>query len=158
MSHGHVVIAGFGRVGRLAGDVLSRQGVPWIAVEHDAARVAQWRGEGRPVYYGNAARPEMLQKLHVDRAAVVMVTMDQPAAALHAVQALRSACPHVPVVARSRDEDHARELLEAGATVVVPEAVEAGLQLTASALQALGVPEAAVTHTIDLERGARKAM
>ncbi|MFN3886289.1 MAG: cation:proton antiporter [Aquabacterium sp.] len=158
VSHGHVVIAGFGRVGRLAGDVLSRQGVPWIAVEHDAARVAQWRGEGRPVYYGNAARPEMLQKLHVDRAAVVMVTMDQPAAALHAVQALRSACPHVPVVARSRDEGHARELLEAGASVVVPEAVEAGLQLTASALHALGVPESAVAHTIDLERGARKAL
>ncbi|WP_298011265.1 cation:proton antiporter [uncultured Aquabacterium sp.] len=158
VSGGHVVITGFGRVGRLAADVLSRQGVPWIAVEHDAARVAQWRSEGRPVFYGNASRPEMLQKLHVDRAAVVMVTMDQPAAALHAVQALRSACPHVPVVARSRDEDHARELLEAGATVVVPEAVEAGLQLTASALQALGVPDAAVAHTIELERGARKAL
>lgn len=158
VSGGHVVITGFGRVGRLAADVLSRQGVPWIAVEHDAARVAQWRSEGRPVFYGNAARPEMLQKLHVDRAAVVMVTMDQPAAALHAVQALRSACPHVPVVARSRDEAHARELREAGASVVVPEAVEAGLQLTASALQALGVPEAAVAHTIDLERGARQAV
>ncbi|MFD0666820.1 cation:proton antiporter domain-containing protein [Ramlibacter sp. MAHUQ-53] len=152
---GHVVIAGFGRVGQLLADVLESQGVAYVAVEQDARAAARLHREGRPVYYGNASRPEMLVKLHTRDAAALLVTMDQPAAAMHALRCARAACPDLPIYVRSRDERHARELREAGATGVVPETLEAGLQLSAMALQAARVPSARVAEALVREREAR---
>jgi len=154
---GHVVLAGFGRVGQLTADVLRGQGVPFIALEQDANVVAQWRARGEPVFYGNAARPELLHKLHVDRASVVVITMDHPASTLHAVKAIREACPQLPIVARSRDEKHAQELSRLGANQVIPETLETGLQLSAAVLHSLGVPELAISQVIERERGLRVA-
>mgnify|MGYP006214852645 CR=1 FL=1 len=61
-----VVIAGFGRVGQLTAEVLTRHGVPYVAVEQDANRVAHFRNLGLPVYYGNAARPELLHRMQAE--------------------------------------------------------------------------------------------
>ncbi len=152
---GHVVLAGFGRVGQLTADVLRGQGVPFIALEQDANVVAQWRARGEPVFYGNAARPELLHKLHVERASVVVITMDHPASTLHAVKGIREACPQLPIVARSRDEKHAQELRRLGANQVIPETLETGLQLSAAVLHSLGVPELAISQVIERERGLR---
>ncbi|TXI94882.1 MAG: potassium transporter [Aquabacterium sp.] len=154
---GQVVVAGYGRVGQLIGDVLLDQGVAFVAVERDANLVAQLRNKGKPVFYGNAARPEFLQRLHVGEAAAVVVTMDQPAAALATVRAVRGEYPKLQIFARSRDTKHARDLLAAGANMVIPETVEAGLQLSAFVLDALGVPETTVGHVLDRERTRRVA-
>ncbi len=152
---GHVVIAGFGRVGQLLAQVLHQQGVAYVAVEQDARVASAQRRKGKPVFYGNASRAEMLDKLHTRQAVALMVTMDQPAAAMHAVRAARVAYPLLPIYARSRDEAHARELLDAGATGVVPETLEAGLQLTAFALRAAALPEPRIGEAVAAERRAR---
>jgi len=152
---GHVVIAGFGRVGRLVADVLAHQGVPYMGLDSHPGRVAACRESGQPVYFGDASRADLLQRLHLDRATAIVVTMDQPDAALRAVRGIRQRHPMLPLVARSRDEPHARQLLEAGATVVIPETVEAGLQMTAVVLQQLGVADAAVALAIEQERRSR---
>ena len=107
------------------------------------------------MFYGNAARPELLHKLHVDRASVVVITMDHPASTLHAVKGIREACPELPIVARSRDEKHAQELRRLGANQVIPETLETGLQLSAAVLHSLGVPELAISQVIERERGLR---
>ena len=154
---GQVVVAGYGRVGQLIGELLLDQGVSFVAVEQDANLVAQLRNKGKPVFYGNAARPDFLQRLHVGQAAAVVVTMDQPAAALSTVRAVRGEYPQLQIFARSRDTKHARDLLAAGANMVIPETVEAGLQLSAFVLEALGVPETTVGHVLDRERTRRVA-
>jgi CPA2 family monovalent cation:H+ antiporter-2 len=149
---GHVVVIGFGRVGRMLGEVLHRQQVPYLAVEHDSERAARLREQGFPVYYGNAARPELLRKLRLDEASSLVVTMDSPSAARRAVQAARAQAPHLKIFARSHDEAHARELEEAGATRVVPEMLEAGLLLTSHALGSQGMASQQVEHVIAAER------
>ncbi len=151
----HVVIAGFGRVGQLLADILEKQGVAYVAIEHDAHVVANLRKQGRAVFYGNASRPELLRKMHMQRAVAFIVTMDQPASAMHAVLTARNEYPHLPIYARSRDEIHALELRQAGATAVVPETLEAGLQLSFFALRALTVPESEVNHILGQEREIR---
>ena len=152
-----VIIAGFGRVGQLTAEILKRQGVPYVAVEQDANHVAHLRNLGQPVYYGNAARTDLLHRLHAERAALLVVTMDNPSSALHTVKAVRQAFPKLPIVARSRDERHAQELLQAGALQVIPETLEAGLQLSAAVLLQLNLPEGVVTHAIEDERAQRVA-
>lgn len=152
---GQVVLAGYGRVGQMMSELLTDQGVTYVAVEQDANVVARLRNKGRPVFYGNAARPEFLRRLQMDRAAAVVVTMDQPGAALTTVKAIRGEYPHLQIFARSRDTKHGRDLLDAGADLVIPESVEVGLQLSASVLSALGVPDATLSHVLEVERTRR---
>jgi len=152
---GHVIIAGFGRIGQLMAQVLDQRNIPYIALEQDPQVAKAQREAGKPVYFGNAARLELLAKLETREASALFITMDQPAEAMHTVRSARQACPDLPIYARSRDEVHAHELREAGATGVVPETLEAGLQLAAFALAQAGLNDADIAATIDAERAAR---
>ncbi len=155
---GHVVIAGFGRVGQLLGQILDAQNVPYAALEHDAERAAPAHGAGLPVFYGDASRSELLRRVRLEHASVAVLTMDHAAAALRTVTAIRRDCPQVRVLARARDEKHARALREAGADMVIPETLETGLQLAAAALGVLGMPETATGAVVTRERERRIAV
>jgi CPA2 family monovalent cation:H+ antiporter-2 len=137
---GHIVIAGFGRVGQLIGRALDANEVPYVALDGDAHLVERLRGQGAPAYFGDASRAELLERAGVDRATAVVVTMNDAEAARHCVEVVRRRFPHVQVLARARDDAHARLLREAGATGVVPETLEAGLQLSGHVLGSLGMP------------------
>ena len=154
---GRVIIAGFGRVGQLVAQMVSSQGTPYVAFETNARLIAKLHPLGVPVYFGDAARVELLRKVHAEQAAAIVLTMDHPASALHAVKAIRREYPLVPLFARSRDEKHALALKEAGASLVIPETLETGLQLSAFVLQELGISEGAAAHMIQLERERRIA-
>jgi len=151
---GHIIIGGYGRVGQLVADVLKRQGFSYVAVERDRHLVERARRERMEqcVFSGDASLPEMLRRLGSTRAACVVLTMDDPRAALHAVSELRRHFPDLCLLARARDERHARALKNAGATEVVSEAVESGLQLACFALGAAGVPVGMADFHIDRER------
>lgn len=152
--NGHVIIGGYGRVGQLVADVLKKQGFLYVAVERDRHLVDLARSQRKEacVYSGDASLPEMLQRLGSARAACVVLTMDDPRAALHAVVALRRHDPELVLLARARDERHARALKSAGASEVVSEAVESGLQLACFALGAAGMPIGAADFHVDRER------
>jgi CPA2 family monovalent cation:H+ antiporter-2 len=149
---GQVIIAGFGRVGQQLGKLLTAQKIPFVAFETDARLVAQLRADGWPVWFGNAARPELLRRVHANEAPAIVLTMDQPLAALQAVHGIRREFPHVALFARSRDEKHARDLRLAGASVVVPETLEASLQLSSFVLEAMGLEERTIDAIVDRER------
>lgn len=152
---GHVIIAGYGRVGQMVGQVLDEQGVPHLAIESDAKLVAVLRKAGNPVIYGDASRPELLRRLRLDRALAVVLTMDHVAAAVHAVKGIRQTMPQLGVIARARDEKHALALIEAGANAVIPETLESGLKLAGSVLEGLGVPADAASRLLERERERR---
>jgi CPA2 family monovalent cation:H+ antiporter-2 len=153
-----VLIAGYGRVGRMIGEILAREEVPFVAVDLDAENIATARREGRPVHFGDASQPELLLRLHADRAPAIVLTMDDAAAALHAVHGIRAALPNVPLDARARDETHAALLCAAGATSVVPETLESSLSLAGFALGATGIPEPSVAQMLDREREERSRL
>ena len=152
---GHVIIAGYGRVGQMVGQMLAEQGVRFVAIEHDAKTVALHRKAGAALIFGDASRPELLRKLHIERARAVVLTMDHTAAATHAVQGIRRSEPRMYIIARSRDEKHALLLREAGASIVVPETLESSLKLAGSVLETLGVPPDATARLLEQERERR---
>lgn len=151
-ARGRVIIAGFGRVGRQLAKLLTEQGIGFVAFENDARLVARLRGEGFNVYFGDASRAELLRRVEAGSAPAIVLTMDHAASALHAVRGIRREFPEVRIYARSRDEKHARALKAAGATIVVPETLEASLQLSAFVLEAMGLDMAHVDRLIDVER------
>jgi CPA2 family monovalent cation:H+ antiporter-2 len=151
-ARGRVIIAGFGRVGQQLAKLLAAQNIPYVAFENDAKMVSRLHADGVPVYFGNASRPELLRRVHADEAPAIVLTMDHPASALQAVRGIRREFPHVQLYARSRDEKHARALKRAGANVVVPETLEASLQLSAFVLEGMGLDERVVDDIVDRER------
>jgi CPA2 family monovalent cation:H+ antiporter-2 len=151
-ARGRIIIAGFGRVGQQLARLLAKQGIEYVAFENDAKLVSQLHKQGVPVYFGNASRAELLRRVHADEAPAIVLTMDNPASAMHAVRGIRREFPHVRMFARSRDEKHARDLKLAGASVVVPETLEASLQLSAFVLEAMGLDAREVDRIVDDER------
>ena len=154
---GHVIIAGYGRVGQIVGQVLTRRSLPLVVVEPDTRRVVRHRRRGVPVIYGDATRPSLLSRLHLERAAAVVVSMDDPEPARQAVAAVRALAPDVPILARALDERHAVELLRAGVRGVIPDSLEAGLQLAGLTLESVGEGEDAVHDLLQEERERRIA-
>lgn len=151
-ARGRVIIAGFGRVGQQLAKLLAAQNIPYVAFENDAKLVSQLHAAGVPVYFGNASRSELLRRVHAQDAPAIVLTMDHPTSALQAVRGIRREFPRVRLYARSRDEKHARALKMAGADVVVPETLEASLQLSAFVLEGMGLDERIVDDIVDRER------
>jgi CPA2 family monovalent cation:H+ antiporter-2 len=149
---GHVVIAGFGRIGRTLVRLLDSERVPYLAIDRHAADVDKYHRLGLPVYYGDAARVELLKKLGIEQARALVITMDNPSAAERVVSSVRAQWPHLFILARARDVAHATRLLQLGANEVVPETVEASLQMATRVLESIGVPEDVARRHADAER------
>jgi len=135
----HLVIAGFGRVGRAVAAVLQRQGIAYVAVDMDSEAVAAARLRSEPVILGDARKPELLKKVGIATAQALIITMDNPVAAKQTLLSIRRQWPDLPIFVRSRDAAHSDELLTAGASAVVPETLEVSLQLASAALQSSGL-------------------
>jgi len=154
---GAVLIVGFGRVGRLVGELLAEHGQKFIALDADPASVRSGRTEGFEVYYGDAARPDMLSACGLDSARALIVTMDSPTKVDEVVKAARALRPDLILIARARDDRHAARLYALGVTDAVPETTEASLQLAENTLVDLGVPMGLVLASIHERRdGFRK--
>ena len=151
----HVIIVGFGRIGRMLAQILESQGVAYIAIDNDPQLLAQLPGQAGRLHFGDAARGELLRRFSAGHASAIVLTMDHPASALHAARAIRRDYPQVPLFARARDEAHAEALLRAGASLVVPETLESGLQLSRSVLSSVGFPDIAAEQVIQQERQRR---
>lgn len=145
----HVIIAGFGRVGQTVARVLSACGVSYIALDLDHARVARGRAEGMPLYFGDASRVDVLEAAGIDRAKAAVITIDRAREASQTVAALHQRMPGLPIFVRSHDMSHAQELERGGAAAVVPETVEASLQIGGILLSAVGVSTDDITRVMN---------
>jgi len=148
----HVIIVGYGRTGRLLAALCDQQKIEHIALDLDATRVADLRAQGSPVYLGDASRVAMLQKMGLSHAAVLAVCTDDPNATEQVLQAARRISSNVPIVARVHDSAHASSLLNQGATEVVPEVLESGLQLGHVMLEEIGLSTNVARDIIDAQR------
>ena len=149
---GHVIIAGFGRVGQTVAALLQRQKVPFVALDLDAQRIKACRQEGLPVFYGDARRADMFAKAGAEQAAAVVFTLDDPQAASRAVQNFHHRWPDVRIYARARDSAASDNLSDIGADHVFPETIESSLQLSGQLLAGLGFPGPTVDALIDQVR------
>lgn len=145
---GAVMIVGFGRVGRLIGELLTEHGQPFIALDTDAAAVQRARADGHQVFYGDAGSAEMLLNCGVRTTRALIVTMDAPGKVDEVVRAARALREDLILIARARDDRHAARLYALGVTDAVPETTEASLQLAENTLVDLGVPMGLVLASI----------
>jgi CPA2 family monovalent cation:H+ antiporter-2 len=150
--HPRAIVIGYGRVGELVSDMLSRHNVSHVVTERLPALVSEARAKGRPVYFGDGSSTQFLHHCGLKDAAAVIITIHTWNEIDDIVRAVRSERPDVVIVARSRDAEHARHLYDIGVTDAVPETIEASLQLSEAALVGLGVPTGPVIASIHEKR------
>jgi len=151
------LIVGFGRVGRLVAQMLEAHNLPYLAIEADADAVTAARARGYSVSFGDMARAGMIDRLGVERASAVILTMDDPVLVVRLTKALRKQFADLTIVARARDPNHAAQLYRAGATDAVPETVESSLQLSEAVLVDLGMAMGPVIASIHEKRAQLRA-
>jgi monovalent cation:proton antiporter-2 (CPA2) family protein len=113
---GHVVIAGYGRVGQIIARVLSLKNIPFVALEKDADQVDSVRRFGGKLYFGDATRLELLRAANVGGARLFVLAIDDPEDSVKCVHLVQRNFPLLPIVARARNRTHAHRLAEMGVT------------------------------------------
>ena len=150
----HVIICGYGRSGQNLARMLETQAIPYMALDLDPDRVRQAAAAGQSVVFGDAARLQSLMAAGLARANAVVVSYPNTPSALKILNLVREHAPAVPVIVRTIDDADLETLRSAGATEVVPEAIEGSLMLASHALALVGVP---MRKVIRLTRDARDA-
>lgn len=155
---GHVIIAGYGRVGRLLGALLENALIAHVGLDRDAHVAAAYANKGASVHYGDASQERILSLAGIERAAALIITMDNFVAAERIVRGVRARHPDLPILVRARDAKHARQLLEAGASEVVPETIEASFDLAEVTFSALGLNAETARRLVAEQRQRERAL
>ena len=151
----HVIICGYGRCGQNLGHMLEQEGIQYMALDLDPDRVRQAAAAGDSVVFGDAIRLQALMAAGLARASAVVVTYLDTASALKVLANVRAHAPTVPVIVRTVDDHDLEKLQAAGATEVVPEAIEGSLMLASHALALVGVPMRRVIRVVQDQRDKR---
>ncbi len=139
-----VIIVGFGRIGQNLATLLQQDQFDYLALDLDAERVRTAREAGYQVVYGDATHHSVLEAAGVERAAALVLTHDQLAAARQTTRLARQHNPTLTILARTREDEAIDQLLDAGASEVLPEGLESSLMLGAQLLILLGRPASEV--------------
>ncbi len=129
-----IVVAGFGRVGRRIGQILTMAGKTYVAIDYNSSLVLQERANGHRIYYGDVRRPEVLRSVGVANADLVIITLDDFEATEEVVNAMNQVHPTVTTLVRGHNAEQCRKLRKLGASLVVSENLEASLELAREAL------------------------
>ncbi|HRH06862.1 MAG TPA: cation:proton antiporter, partial [Burkholderiaceae bacterium] len=151
----HVIICGYGRCGQNLAKLLEAEKIPYVALDLDPDRVRKAAAAGDKVVYGDAVRLQALMAAGLARASAVVITYLNTASALKILANIRTHAPHVPAIVRTVDDHDLEKLQQAGATEIVPEAIEGSLMLASHALALVGVPMRRVIRVVQDQRDAR---
>jgi len=136
-----IVLAGFGRVGRRIGAILTTAGLPFVALEADPRVVKAERAKGYPVFNGDVCQPGLLKGIGATGVEVIIVTLNDPESSKEVVSSLRALYPDTSIFARGHDLKVCRELKRLGASGVVSENLESSLELASMTLTQAGIDE-----------------
>jgi len=134
-----IVIAGFGRVGKRIGDILTSASLPFVALDANASLVEKNREKGYPIFYGDVCKPELLKSAGVDKAKIIIITLNDPQASEELVASLQKSHPNIAIYARGHSLSQCCKLRQLGASNVVSENIEASLELAHLVLKRIGV-------------------
>lgn len=147
-----VVIAGFGRVGQVVGRVLNARHIPFVALDASSEHVDFVRRFGNKVFYGDASRVELLESAGAAKAKILVLAIDDVAKSVDVAKAAQKHFPHLVIVARARNRQHAYELLALGITHLMRETFSSSIEMTGEVLKLLGMPSSEVSRTLDTFR------
>jgi CPA2 family monovalent cation:H+ antiporter-2 len=135
----HIIIGGFGKVGNMIARVLEAEGINYIAVDIDEAKVKLGKNEGYPVFLGDFSKIETLKASGIGRSLIAIMTIDNIITAKKSIKLISKNFEDITIIVKAKDFSNCNELYEAGASIILPEIYEIGLQLGCEVLKVIGV-------------------
>ena len=146
---GHVIIIGFGLNGRNLARVLRETDIPYTALEMNSDTVREMKKKGEPIYYGDATSMEMLHKVGIETARLLVVAISDPASTRGIVSIARHENPGIYIIVRTRYLAEVDELKTLGADEVIPEEFETSIEIFSRALRKYNFPNNIILEMID---------
>jgi glutathione-regulated potassium-efflux system protein KefB len=150
-----VIIAGFGRVGQIVGRLLRARNIPFVALESSVEQVdLSRRFQGTDIYFGDPTRAEMLRAAGAAKAEVFVLATDDPDANVRTARIVRRLFPHLKIIARARNRQHAFRLMDLTSDPddVVRETFYSSLKMAGLTLKALGMEKEQARAIVELFR------
>ncbi|GAB2455773.1 sodium/hydrogen exchanger [Hymenobacter qilianensis] len=154
----HLVVMGYGFNGRNLVKAAKYAKVPYVIIETNPITVRQEREKGEPILYGDASQEHVLEQAHVEHARVMVVAISDPASSRRIVVALRKMNPNSCIFVRTRYIHEMEELYRLGATEVIPEELEASIEIFSRVLAKYLVPMPEIDKLIGELRAGRYDM
>ncbi len=151
-----VLIAGYGRVGRLLGATLEARMVPYVAIENNFEKVKKLREQGHRVIFADSRKIDIWRHLNLDSVKVIVIAIDNAESSEMILKALRTEWPLIPIIARTHDTEHMERLYALGATSAIPEILEASMKIATEILETIGIDEYDIE--CEIERSRQTAM
>jgi monovalent cation:H+ antiporter-2, CPA2 family len=148
----HVVVVGYGRVGRHIVNVLEAIHIPHLVIEADVERVEALNRRGTLTLYGDAANSEVITHAGLERARALVITVPEEATSELLVVAARDLSPELPIIVRAATEAGVSRLVDFGAQDVIHPELEGGLEIVRHTLLRLGFPPQEINHYTDAVR------
>jgi len=149
---GHVVIVGYGRVGRHIVNLLGQMSIPHLVIDLDAERIDEINQRQIPSLFGDASNSEVLTHAGLERARALVVAGPDEAASELVVAAARDISPALPIIARATTEEGIKHLAELGAQDVIHPELEGGLEIVRHTLLKLDFPLQEIIRYMDAVR------
>jgi CPA2 family monovalent cation:H+ antiporter-2 len=146
------IILGFGRVGQSISRLLKLESVPYVVIDMDPSRVQEARVAGEPVLFGEVRQKDILVTAGLHEAKLVIVTFDDNGKVMQVINSIKQLAPNIPIVVRTRQDQHLEELYNAGASQVVPEILEGSLMLVSQVLHLCNIPMSRILKRVRTER------
>jgi glutathione-regulated potassium-efflux system protein KefB len=134
-----VIIAGFGRVGQVVARVLRARRIRFTAMDINPEHIEFVKKFGSKVFFGDAARLDLLRAARADKARIIVVAVDDVEASMRIVETVLANFSNLTVFARARNRQHAYRLLNLGVRHVTRETFAASVEMTRDVLQELGL-------------------
>ncbi|MBY0316781.1 MAG: monovalent cation:proton antiporter-2 (CPA2) family protein [Bdellovibrionales bacterium] len=147
-----IIIAGFGRVGQITGRLLRVIGHSFTALELDPGHVEVVRKFGHKVYYGDASRLDLLESAGAKNAKIFLLAVDDPESSVAIASAVKTHYPHLKIIARARNRQHAFELMDLGIENIYRETLPAATEMAGAVLKEVGLDDQKVEATLNTFR------
>ena len=133
-----VIIAGYGRFGQVVGRLLKAQGYHVSILDHSSAQIESLKRFGHKVFYGDAARQDLLEAAGASEAKLLVIAIDDPDKIIDIATMAKKHYPNLNIVTRAVDRAHAYRLIKIGITSFKRETFDSALNLGIEALTLLG--------------------
>jgi len=153
----HVILCGFGRTGQNLAQFLKRLNMPFVALELDSKLIEEAREAGEPVFYGDSSREQTLEHAGIKNASALVISFPEADSSEVITRTARTLCKDIPLIVRTRDDRHLEQLLESGATEVVPDTIESSMMLAQHTLGILGQDQESIDEMLDEARNSQYA-
>lgn len=143
-----VIVAGFGRFGQIVTRFLNAEDVVYTILDHDASQVDTARKFGNKVYFGDASRKDILEAAGAKKAKCFVLAIDDPQQSVTAAKVVKEHFPHLNIIARARNRQHAIDLMELGVTSIHRETYMTSLEVAKEIMAKRGKSAIAIDRAV----------